>query len=91
MTITDILDQAKELSPQERKELAKLLIDTLDVPPEPKSNEPEEHWGKSLNRLLDELGPIEMLYPEINDPVDWVKHMRSEQRRHRLGNWDDEE
>jgi hypothetical protein len=29
MTIAEILDQAKALSPQERKELAKLLIDTL--------------------------------------------------------------
>ena len=31
MTITEILEQAKTLSPRERKELAKLLIDMLDV------------------------------------------------------------
>ena len=85
MTITDILDQAKELSPQERKELAKLLIDTLDVPPEQKSAEPQKHWGKNLLRLLDELGPIELDHPEIEDSVEWVKQIRKEQRQKRLG------
>jgi len=90
MTVTEILEQAKALSPQERKELAKLLIDTLDGAEEPKTAEPEEHWGKSLIQLLDEIGPIEMLYPEIEDPVEWVKHLRAEQRRRRLGDWGEE-
>jgi hypothetical protein len=31
MTVAEILDQARALSPQECKELAKLLIDTLDT------------------------------------------------------------
>jgi hypothetical protein len=87
MTVTEIMEQAKTLSTQERKELVKQLVDILDLPPEQKSDEPEEHWGKSLNRLLDELGPIEMLYPEIEDPVEWVKHLRAEQSRRRLGDW----
>ena len=91
MTLTDILDQAKALSPHERKELAKLLIDTLDVPPEPKSDEPEKHWGKNLLRLLDEIGPIELIHPEIEDPVEWVKQIRREQRQKRLGDWGEEE
>ena len=90
MTIAEILDQAKALSPQERKELAKLLIDTLDVPPEPQSDEPEEHWGKNLLRLLDEIGPIELIHPEIEDPVEWVKQIRREQRQKRLGDWGEE-
>ena len=90
MTIAEILDQAKALSPQERKELAKLLIDTLDVPPEPQSDEPEEHWGKNLLRLLDEIGPIELIHPEIEDPVEWVKQIRREQRQKRLGHWGEE-
>ena len=91
MTLAEILDQAKDLSPQERKELAKLLIDTLDVPPEQKSAEPQKHWGKDLLRLLDELGPIELVHPEIEDPVEWVKQLRKEQRQKRLGDWGDEE
>ncbi len=32
MTVLEVLEQAKALSVQERKELAKLLIDTLDEP-----------------------------------------------------------
>jgi hypothetical protein len=50
----------------------------------------DEHWGKSLNRLMDEIGPIEMLYPEIEDPVAWVKHLRAQERRRRLGDWGEE-
>lgn len=90
MTVAEILEQAKALSADERKELTKLLIDTLDVVEEPKTAGPEEHWGKSLIQLLDEIGPIEMLYPEIEDPVEWVKHLRAEQRRRRLGDWGEE-
>ena len=84
MTVAEIMRQAQTLSPQERKELVKLLVDSLDVV-EQSANVPEEHWGQSLNQLLDELGPIEMMYPEIEDPVEWVKHLRSEERRWRLG------
>lgn len=90
MTITEILDQAKALSPQERKELAKMLIDTLDVLPEQKSDKSEEHWGKKVLRLLDEVGPIEFIHPEIEDPVEWVKQVRREQRQKRLGDWGEE-
>ena len=91
MTITEIIEQAKTLKPSERKELVKQLVDTLDVPLEQKSDEPEEHWGKSLNRLVDAIGPIEMRYPEIEDPVEWAKHLRAEQRRRRLGAWGEED
>jgi hypothetical protein len=91
MTMADIREQAKKLTPEERKELAKWLIDSLDGTPEPKSDEPEGHWGQNLLRLLDELGPIDLIYPEIEDPVEWVKYIRREQRQKRLGNWGEEE
>lgn len=91
MTISEILEQVKTLSPQERKELAKLLIDMMDIPRSIPGSEPEEHWGKSLNDLLGEIGPIEFEYPEIEDPVEWVKHSRSERRKKRLGSRDDAE
>lgn len=91
MTISMILEQVKALSPQERKELAKLLIDMLDAPQAIEAAESEEHWGKTLNRMMDEIGPIEMKYPEIEDPVEWVKHLRAEQRRRRLGDGEDDE
>jgi hypothetical protein len=31
MTVAEILEQAQALSPEERKELVKLLVDTLDA------------------------------------------------------------
>jgi hypothetical protein len=84
MTVAEVLKQARALSIEERKELVKQLIDTLTLWPERIPDEPKEHWGKSLNRLSDEIGQIEMLYPEIEDPVEWTKHTRAEQRRRRL-------
>jgi hypothetical protein len=87
MTMTEILNQAKALSADERKELAKLLIDSLSGEQQPKTDEPQEHWGQNLLRLLDEIGPIEMVHPEIDDPVEWVKQIRKEARQKRLGDW----
>jgi len=40
---------------------------------------------------MDELDPIEMKSPEIEDPVEWVKHHRAEQRYQRLGDWGEDE
>ncbi|GIK67271.1 MAG: hypothetical protein BroJett018_50650 [Chloroflexota bacterium] len=77
MTVLEIMKQAEALSPQERKELVKLLVDSLEVVAS-RSNESGEHWGQSLIRLLEDLGPIETANPEIEDPVEWVQ----EQRRH---------
>lgn len=83
MTVTEIMKQAKTLTTQERKELVKLLVDTLDAPQNIEPVEQKAHWGQSLNQLFDEMDSIEMKYPEIEDPVEWVKHLRSEQRKHR--------
>ena len=91
MTISEILQQAKLLSVEERKELAKQLIDMMDAPQQSEDKVSNEHWGQSLNRLLDEVGTIEMKYPEIEDPVEWVKHLRSEQRKHRFETGDTQE
>lgn len=92
MTITEILEQAKKLTREEREELLeelRMMQETSQPEGEPPAQ--EEHWGKSLNALLDEIGPIEMKYPEIEDPVEWVKHLRSEMRRRRLGDWGEED
>lgn len=87
MSIADILEQAKKLTPQERAELVEHLRAMPDVSPIAEDAQPEDHWGRSLNQLLDEIGPIEMKYPEIEDPVEWVKRLRSESRRRHLNNW----
>jgi hypothetical protein len=72
MTLTQILDQAKALSAQERKELAKLLIDTLD------SSEPvkQPKTGAEIVAMLQAMDPIEFVDAHIEDPVEWVKTQR---------------
>lgn len=72
MKITDIFDQAKALSPQERKELAKLLIDTLDT------GQPvtQAKTGAEIVAMLEAMEPIEFVDPHIDDPVEWVKTQR---------------
>jgi uncharacterized tellurite resistance protein B-like protein len=91
MTINEILEQVKTLSPQERKELAKMLIDMMDAPQQVEAAESEEHWGKNLLQLLDEVGPVDLIYPEIEDPVEWVKQIRRDQQQKRLGDWGENE
>lgn len=78
--------QGKELNADDRKELAKLLIDSLDVQQAHSKKQEDEHWGQSLNRLLDELGPIDMKYPEIEDPVEWLAQLRADEQKQRLDN-----
>lgn len=92
--LEEALALALRLAPKERLQLIEQVALSVEreIEAAPSGEEqPEEHWGKSLNRLMDEIGPIEMLYPEIEDPVEWVKHLRSEQRRHRLGDWAEED
>ena len=72
MTITEILEQAKALSPQERKELAKSLIDMMDAggpATQPKT-------GVEIVAMLEAMDPIEFVDPHIEDPVEWVKAQR---------------
>ncbi|MBA3531789.1 MAG: hypothetical protein H0T73_07720 [Ardenticatenales bacterium] len=72
ITVTEIFDQAKTLSAQDRKELAKLLIDSLDVPPPvapPKT-------GAEIAAMVQSMEPIEFVDPQLDDPVEWVKAQR---------------
>lgn len=72
MTITEILEQAKTLSPAERKELAKLLIDTLDTG----ESVTRAKTGAEIVALLEAMDPVEFVHPELEDPVAWVKMQR---------------
>jgi hypothetical protein len=72
MTLTDIFDQAKALSPQERKELAKLLIDTIDT----EQTVTQAKTGAEIVAMLETMEPIKFVDPEITDPVEWVKTQR---------------
>jgi hypothetical protein len=89
-SLEEALALALKLAPKERLQLIEQVASSVEreiTTSAPSEAQPEEHWGKSLNKLLDEIGPIEMIYPEIEDPVQWVKHLRAEERRRRLGDW----
>lgn len=79
-SLEEALALALKLAPKERLKLIEQVTSSVEQDMESQSlpdEQPEEHWGKSLNRLLDELGPIDFLFPEIEDPVEWVKHLRA--------------
>jgi hypothetical protein len=89
--LDEVLALALKLPPKERLQLiervASSVEDEIAVAPA-ESEPPKEHWGKNLLRLLDEIGPIELDYPEIEDPVEWVKQIRRDQKRNL--DWGDE-
>lgn len=80
MTITEIFDQAKALNPEERKELAKLLIDTLDI----SATASRAKTGAEIVAMLQSMEPIEFVDSHIEDPVDWVKAQRQKRSNNSL-------
>ena len=68
MTLTEILQQAKTLSGQERKELVKLLVDSLDVP----------EAAPRQQRCLSELRGLGKEIWEGIDAQEYVDQLRSE-------------
>lgn len=66
MTVTDVLEQAKALTPQERKELTKLLIDLMDA------------GSPSAPRRLSELRGLGKEIWQGIDAQDYVDQMRDE-------------
>lgn len=83
MTVMEIFEQAKALSVYERKELAKLLIDTLDV----SESISRPKTGAEITAMLNEIGPIEFVDEHIEDPVEWVKAQRRKEAD-RLNLWE---
>lgn len=85
MTLAEVLQQAQTLSVHERKELVKLLVDTLEFPealptPHPKT-------GVEIAALLNQMSPIEFVDPEIDDPVEWVKAQRRKESNRLAPYW----
>lgn len=87
MTVAEILAQAKTLNPKERKELAKLIIDTLDI--DYVSTEPKT--GEEIVAMLNDMEPIEFLDSHIEDPVEWIKAQRQKRADHLKSYRDDEQ
>jgi len=92
--LEEALALALKLAPKERLQLIERVASSVERDIEvavPSKEQPQGHWGQNLLRLLDELGPIELIHPEIEDPVEWVKQIRREQDQKRLGDWGEEE
>ena len=79
-----------KLSPKERIQLIERLASSVENEFDP-AQISDEHWGGNLLRLLDELEPIELVHPEIDDPVAWIKQIRQDQDTQRNLNWDQDE
>lgn len=80
MTVLELLEQAKNLTPTERHELARLLMETTPIA--------TPITGAQIVARLRSMPPIALAYPEIEDPVAWVEAIRATQQRN---DWGDEE
>lgn len=87
-TIDEILEQVKQLSHNQRKELTKQMIDLLDQPVTQDDEPTDQHWGRNLVRLLNSFESLDPIHPEIEDPVEWVKTIRREDELRRRAAWD---
>lgn len=81
MTLTEIFQQARTLTVHERKELVKLLVDTLDALQPMQSDSPSEadtglKTGAEIVALLEHMPPVDLVDPDITDPVAWVQAQR---------------
>ena len=90
VSLEEALALALKLAPKERLQLIERVASSVEHDIEsagPDKPQPVGHWGQNLLRLLDELGPIDLIHPEIEDPVEWVKAQREKERKQRLGDW----
>lgn len=94
MTVLEVLEQAKTLSPRERQELAKLLIDTLEVEAVttattegPTNAEP---WGTRLVQLLQQVEVADWGNPNLENPVEALQALRHQEHAQLEGYWSDD-
>jgi hypothetical protein len=89
-SLEQALALALKLAPKERLQLIEQVASSVENDIDSSltdKQQSKEHWGKSLNKLFDQLGPIDLVDPEIDDPVEWVRVQREKERKHRLGDW----
>lgn len=79
-SLDDALALALQLSPGDRLRLVERVVASVEreIAEDQPSEQPpaEEHWGRSLNQLLDRLDLSAWESLDINDPVAWVKAQR---------------
>ncbi|MFN3342846.1 MAG: hypothetical protein ACK40M_09130 [Flavobacteriales bacterium] len=88
MTIAELFKQASQLTPDERKTLAVMLVESLDTSPAPVSS--EGHWGREVVALVEAMDSAAWQASGPEDPVEWVKHIRHETEKRLKAYWNDE-
>lgn len=86
MTVAEILEHAKNMSPQERKELTKGLIDMIDEP----VAEHRPKTGREIAAILKTMPPVEFVDEHIQDPVEWVQAQRKKRQDYLKSLWEEE-
>ena len=76
MTVAEILEQVKALSPQEFEELLSQLPELNKAEA---TRIPKSQTGAEIVAILEQMEPIAFVDPEIEDPVEWVKAQRQKQ------------
>lgn len=87
--LQDVINLALQLSPRERMQLIEQVASSVEEVLPRVEPVISNHWGQSLNRLLQELGSIEMNNPEIQDPVEWVQEQRRQDTERLNLSWDE--
>ncbi|MCL4252393.1 MAG: hypothetical protein KJ043_01275 [Anaerolineae bacterium] len=88
MSVADILEQAKQLELDELDELAEQILD-LRIHRKQQIHQPKT--GAELVALLKKMGPIELVDPHIEDPVEWVQAQRQKEADRLKPYWGDKE
>lgn len=80
MSIAELVEQARTLSIQERKQLVKALIDTLDAPEEVKLHRITElrGLGTAKPHSILEFEGIAAHLADAEDPQEYVNRLRDE-------------
>lgn len=85
MTIDEILEQVKALTPQEREALTREIAKLPDTPAQ------QPKTGAEIVAMLEAMDePIELVDSHIEDPVEWVKAQRRK-RQEKLKPYRDED
>jgi hypothetical protein len=93
MSTTELLEKTLEMALalplHERLRLVEQVVASVgdEIAAQPTLAEPEKHWGKSLNALIDRLDLSEWEAMEIDDPMTWVKAVREQDETRYDGYW----
>ncbi|HRF96205.1 MAG TPA: hypothetical protein PLZ51_13460 [Aggregatilineales bacterium] len=85
MTVMDILEQVKQLKLDELEELTEQI---LDLRIHRKQQAHKAKTGAELVVMLKKMGPIELVDPEIEDPVEWLEAQRQKEADRLKPYWD---